>query len=65
MSPHHFLEILSTVDEVAFRVCETAITLTFIWVYGRLAIRHILAMLQKENNDRVTSDRRGDTKASR
>jgi len=44
----HFLNILALIVEGAFHICETAITLTFIWVYGRLAIRHILTLGRKD-----------------
>jgi hypothetical protein len=46
----HFLDFVSLVVELAFHICEAAITLTFIWVYGRLAIRHILALGRKGND---------------
>lgn len=48
MGAVHFLDFLSLVVEYAFHICETAITLTFIWVYGSLAIRHILALGRKD-----------------
>jgi hypothetical protein len=48
MGQLEFLKILSLIVEYAFHVCETAITLTFIWVYGRLAIRHILTLGRKD-----------------
>jgi hypothetical protein len=44
----HFLNILGLIVEAAFHICETAITLTFIWVYGRLAICHILTLGRKD-----------------
>jgi len=44
----HFLNILALIVEGAFHLCETAITLTFIWVYGRLAIHHILSLGHKD-----------------
>lgn len=43
-----FFAYLSLSEEYAFHICETAITLAFIWVYGRLAIRHILSLGRKE-----------------
>jgi hypothetical protein len=49
MGTLHFLDYLSLIVEYAFHICETAITLTFIWVYGRLAIRHILALGRKRD----------------
>jgi hypothetical protein len=36
-------------EEYAFHICEATITLTFIWVYGNMAIRHILSIGRKEN----------------
>jgi hypothetical protein len=43
-----FFAYLSLLEEYAFHICETAITLAFIWVYGSLAIRHILSIGRKE-----------------
>ncbi len=48
MGTVHFFACLSLLEEYAFHICETAITLAFIWVYGRLAIRHILALGRKD-----------------
>ena len=48
MGTAHFFGYLSLVEEYAFHLCETAIFLAFIWVYGRMAIRHILTLGQKD-----------------
>lgn len=50
MGSNHFFDLLSLVEEYAFHICETAIFLAFILVYGRMAIRHILAI---EKTDKV------------
>jgi len=47
MGTTQFFGYLSLVEEYAFHICETAIFLALIWVYGRLAIRHILALGRK------------------
>jgi hypothetical protein len=48
MGTAQFFVYLSLVEEYAFHICETAIFLAFIWVYGRMAIRHIFALGEKE-----------------
>jgi len=48
MEQSHFLTYLSLVEEYAFRICETAVFLTFISVYAWLAIRHIIALGRKD-----------------
>ena len=50
METAQFFGYLSLVEEYAFHICETAIFLAFIWVYGRLAISHILALGRKDND---------------
>jgi hypothetical protein len=50
MGQSHFLILLSLIEELAFRICETAVFLTFISVYGLLAIRHILALARKNKD---------------
>jgi hypothetical protein len=61
-----FFTILRLIEEYAFRICETAITLNFIWVYGRMAIRHIREI---ERRDRLPAPklrhRRGRIRASK
>lgn len=47
MGTVQFFAYLSLLEECAFHICETAISLSFIWVYGRLAIRHILSLGRK------------------
>jgi hypothetical protein len=49
MTLAEFFSFLTLTVECALHICETAIMLTLIWVYGRLAIRHILALGKKEN----------------
>jgi hypothetical protein len=53
-----FLTILRLLEEYAFRICETAITLTFIWVYGRMAIRHVLKIESRDRMPRALRFRR-------
>ena len=48
MGTAQFFADLSLLEEYAFHICETVIALAFIWVYGRLAIRHILSLGRKE-----------------
>jgi intracellular septation protein A len=48
MGTNHFFALLSLVEEYAFHICETAIFLAFIVVYGNLAIRHIFTIGQKD-----------------
>ena len=43
-----FFDFLSNLEWYAFCICETAVFLTFISVYGWLAIRHILAPGRKD-----------------
>jgi len=47
MGTAQFFGYLSLVEEYAFHLCETAIFLAFIWVYGTMAIRHIFALGRK------------------
>ncbi len=49
MGTEQFFRYLSLVEEYAFHICETAIFLTFIWVYGNLAIKHIFEIGRKGN----------------
>ena len=43
-----FLQLISLVEEYAMRVCEAVVFLTFLWVYAKLAVRHLLALGQKD-----------------
>jgi hypothetical protein len=43
-----FLQIITLVEEYAFRVCEAVVFLTFLWVYAKLAVRHLLALGRKD-----------------
>ena len=43
-----FLQIISLIEEDAFRVCEAIVFLTFLLVYATLAIRHLLALGRKD-----------------
>ena len=48
MGTAQFFGYLSLVEEYAFHICETAIFLAFLWVYGTRAIREILALGRKD-----------------
>lgn len=42
MGENHFLEFLALVVIYAFAICDTLVALAFIWVFGKMGIRHLL-----------------------
>jgi hypothetical protein len=46
----NFLQAINLVEEYAFRVCEAIVFLTFLWVYAKIAVRHLLAIGRKEHD---------------
>jgi hypothetical protein len=45
-----FLQTITLVEECAFRLCEAVVFLTFLWVYVKLAVRHLLEFGRKRND---------------
>jgi len=43
-----FLQAISLIEEYAFRTCEAVVFLTFVWVYGKLAVRHLLKIARRD-----------------
>jgi hypothetical protein len=43
-----FLQVLALAEEYAFRICEAIVFLTFLGVYVKLAVRHLLALGRKD-----------------
>jgi hypothetical protein len=47
MQAEHFFHVSFLVCACAFCIAETAVTIVFIFVYARMAVRHILTLGQK------------------
>jgi hypothetical protein len=50
MGQSPFFDFLSNIEWYAFRTIEALVFLTFVSVYGWMAIRHIIALGRKDND---------------
>lgn len=64
MGENRFLEFLALVVIYAFAICDTLVALAFIWVFGKMGIRHLLEIDRRSRNAATleSSDSRGSRK---